>query len=290
MAGPNSQDNHNAPFERHLPVGEPTSAVELLASNCPLSKQQIKQAMKKGAVWLTRNTNTNNSTKRLRRHSKQLQAGDTLHLYYDPKVLSAEPPPAQLIADEGAYSVWYKPYGMLSQGSKWGDHCTINRWAESQLQPQRPAFIIHRLDRAATGLILIGHQRKATAALAALFEQRLLEKRYRVIVHGEFPEQPQQIDQPIDDRPARTHAQLLEYDPTSDRSLLDIRIETGRKHQIRRHLAGIGFPVVGDRLHGRDKEGENLQLTACSLAFRCPLSGEERHYQLPESLLPQLST
>ena len=82
--------------------------------------------------------------------------------------------------------------------------------------------------------------------------------------------------------------QNAEYSASQNRSLLDIRIETGRKHQIRHHLASMDFPVVGDRLHGRDQQGDNLQLTACSLSFCCPLSGESRHYQLPEPLLPKL--
>ena len=271
-------------FECHLDVSEPLNAASLLADACPLSKQRIKQVMRKGAVWLT----ANSKTKRLRRHSKVLSAGQQLHMYYDPAVLNAEATAPQLIADEGAYSVWYKPYGVLSQGSKWGDHCTVNRLVEQLLQPQRPAFIIHRLDRAATGLILIGHERKATAALATLFEQRQLEKRYQVIVHGQFPQQLQTIELPIDGRPARSHAQLAEYSASQNRSLLDIRIETGCKHQIRHHLASMDFPVVGDRLHGRDQQGDNLQLTACSLSFCCPLSGESRHYQLPEPLLPKL--
>ncbi len=54
------------------------------------------------------------------------------------------------------------PYGMLSQGSKWSDHCTIARFAQQHLTPERPVFIVHRLDRAATGLILIAHSKKTS--------------------------------------------------------------------------------------------------------------------------------
>ena len=55
---------------------------------------------------------------RLRRASKTLVAGDELHLYYDARVLESIPTPPQLIADQEKYSIWYKPYGLLSQGSK----------------------------------------------------------------------------------------------------------------------------------------------------------------------------
>ncbi len=262
------------------------TAVSLLAEASGLSKAQVKQAMQKGAVWLTSKIGTH----RLRRMGRGMKEGDTLHLYYNEKILSAHVDPPQLFADEGSYSVWFKPYGMLSQGSKWGDHFVINRWAEQHLVPQRPAFIVHRLDRAASGLILIAHKKKVAVALSALFQDRVIKKRYRVIVNGRFPEQdsPLTIDSALDDRSAITHVHYLKYDSIKDRSLLEVRIETGRKHQIRRHLSSIDFPVVGDRMYGQRSDIEDLQLTACYLSFICPVSGEAREYLLPEDLTPHL--
>ena len=118
------------------------SAVDLLAGATGFSRQRIKQIMQKGAVWVTLASGGENNAQRLRRAKKVLHPGDTLHLYYDEKILSEEPPTPELIADEGTYSVWYKPYGLRSQGSKWSDHCTIARWAETHLEPQRPAFVV----------------------------------------------------------------------------------------------------------------------------------------------------
>ena len=150
------------PQQYHLTVTDASvSAVELLAAESGLSKQQIKQIMHKGAVWRSRGK----QAQRIRRAKSKLNVGDELSLYLDAKVLAEVPAEPQLLADEGAYSVWYKPYGMRSQGSKWGDHCALYRWVELNLQPQRPAFLVHRLDRAATGLILIAHEKKAAAAL-----------------------------------------------------------------------------------------------------------------------------
>ncbi|MCA8923931.1 MAG: RNA pseudouridine synthase [Planctomycetes bacterium] len=238
-----------------------------------------------GAVWLTRGK----GTRRLRRARATGRAGDELHLYYDPAVLDEEPPPPELLADEGDYTVWFKPYGLRSQGSRWGDHCTVARWSEQHLSPERPAFAVHRLDRAANGLILLAHSKRAAAALSALFRERRVEKRYRVLAHGRFPhEAPTLLDAPLDDRPARSWVQRLDHDPRLDRSLLEVRLESGRKHQIRRHLALAGFAVVGDRLHGAGGDAEDLQLCACLLAFRCPLSGATRRYALPADRLPLL--
>jgi tRNA pseudouridine32 synthase/23S rRNA pseudouridine746 synthase len=275
------------PFECHIDITTSNeTAAGLLAGASGLSKSLVKQAMQKGAVWLT----SKRGTQRLRRMDRVMKEGDRLHLYYNEKILVKEVDPPQLFADEGGYSVWYKPYGMLSQGSKWGDHFAINRWADQHLTPQRPAFVVHRLDRAATGLILIAHQKKIAAALSKLFQDRSLEKRYQVIVQGRFPEQdsPLTIDTDLDNRPALTHVYSIRYDPVKNRTLLDVRIKTGRKHQIRRHLSSIGFPVVGDRMYGQGTDVEDLQLTAYYLSFACPISGAVREYVLPEDLRPRL--
>ena len=160
-------------FELHLSISqEGESAIALLASASGLSRQGIKQVMQKGAVWLSRNGNT----RRLRRAKHKLHSGDELHLYYDPVIQATVAPVPQLIADEGDYSVWYKPQGMYSQGTKWGDHCAIGRWVERHLD--RTTFTVHRLDRAATGLILLAHKKSSAAQLSALFAQREIKKLY----------------------------------------------------------------------------------------------------------------
>ena len=267
-------------IESHVMVdtaGE--NAVDVLKNASGLPKQRIKFAMTQGAVWLTRGRNT----QRLRRAKRALRQGDELHLYYDDDILAEKPVAPALVADVGDYSVWHKPGGLRSQGSKWGDHCTVVRWAERHLRPERPAFTIHRLDRAASGLMLVAHSKAMAATLSALFRSRKVEKRYLVSVIGEFPAEPDtlRVDLPLDGKQAASEFSLLEFDASKNQSLLEARIETGRKHQIRRHLADLGYPVVGDRLYGNGEAGGvDLQLMAFMLAFRCPVSGEKVVYQL----------
>lgn len=267
--------------EYHIEITESgASPVDLLASESGLSKQKIKQAMQKGAVWLT----DNKGTHRLRRQSKKLTSGTSIHFYYDLAVLDEIVDDAILIADEGDYSVWNKPRGMLSQGSKWGDHCAINRWVEQHSEPQRQAFIVHRLDRFASGLILIAHKKKTATALADLFKSKKITKQYKAIVHGSFPAEMVTLTNEVDNKPAISHVSLLDYEEATNTSLVQVNIETGRKHQIRLHLSGAGFPIVGDRQYGRHEDKEDLQLTAFKLKFSSPVGGEMKEYILPDDL------
>ena len=271
----------HTPIQLHIDIdNNDLSVAELLTSKIDLSKQQIKQVMQKGAVWLTPGKNT----QRRRRATKVLQQGDVLHFYYDKKVLDEVIAGAELIKDENDFSVWYKPYGMRSQGSKWGDHTTIYRYAEQHLQPQRPAFIVHRLDRAASGLIILAHKKQVTRDLCHMFKERAIDKNYQVIVHGLFPSSTQHIQQTIDGKHASSFASLVKYDSEKNRSLLEVKIETGRKHQIRRHLSEQGYPVVGDRLYGTMQDSENLQLTAYKLSFVSPVDGQKKEYTLTDEM------
>ena len=275
-------------IETHVLIeSQDDSALDLLHRASGLSKQRIKLAMSHGAVWVTRGSNT----QRLRRVKRKLRIGDEVHLYYDKKILAEIPAEPTLIADVGAYSVWRKPYGLRSQGSKWGDHCTVVRWAEGHLQPERPAFTVHRLDRAANGLILIAHTRSVAAALAELFARRAVEKRYLALVAGDFSVQPNplRIEKPVDEKEAVSEFSLRQVSADGGRSLVEVCIETGRKHQIRRHLAELGHPVLGDRLYGAGEEdGVDLQLTAYLLAFHCPVNDEQVEYRLSAKWLPTL--
>jgi tRNA pseudouridine32 synthase/23S rRNA pseudouridine746 synthase len=250
---------------------------DLLVNESGLSAARVASAMDRGAVW-HRNTH---GIRRLRRRSVSLQPGDEIFMNYDDMVLTQTCAPAELIHDGGRWSVWHKPFGMRSQGSRWGDHTTLARFAEKNLSPERTSFIVHRLDMAAQGLMLLAHDKKAAANISGQFADRTVGKRYYAVVHGKFPspDHPQNYDYPIDDKKAETSAKRITYLPDTKRSIVEVGIRTGRKHQIRRHLSEAGFPIVGDRMYGRDGDTEDLCLQASYLSFNEPESGERAEYE-----------
>lgn len=290
-------------FEHHITITqENTNAITALESACNLSRTEIKSAIDKGALWLTKGLSKGKSTQRFRRVKKSLSIGDELHFYYNEEVLSQSVSDALLIEDTVDYSVWFKPFGMLSQGSKWSDHCTISRWVQKYYNSERNVFIVHRLDKAATGLIILAHTKKAAQGFSALFEKHDLDKHYHIVVHGQFQEKASneknealRIETLIDNKKAVSHFSLLRYDATKNQSLILVKIETGRKHQIRIQASSIGHPVVGDRLHGNALAQEhienndiNLQLCAVNLRFTCPISNSIKEIALPDDLRPTL--
>jgi tRNA pseudouridine32 synthase/23S rRNA pseudouridine746 synthase len=260
--------------------GERRTACGILAEGTGLSRLRVKDAMQKGAVWLTR---AGSGERRLRRAQTVPQPGDGLAIHYDTKLLARTPPAAECRHDAVRFSVWFKPAGLMTQGSRYGDHCSLLRQAEVFLRPERQAFLVHRLDREAAGLVIIAHDRQAAGALSRMFSERTVIKRYRVELRGRAgPESSTgRIDLPLDGRAATTEYSVTRYDPTTNTSLVDAVMRTGRQHQLRRHFAMVGLPVLGDPRYGENnKNTDGLKLTAWGLEFTCPFSGHPVAFQL----------
>lgn len=277
------------PFEGHWQVSQAQagqSAVDFLAALTPYSKSKLKDAMNKGAVWLTRQ----GKEKRLRRARFELRPGDKLGLYYDEILLALQlEPPPQLIEDLGQYSLWFKPAGWLTQGTRYGDHCALIRHVEVLWQQQRLVYLVHRLDREAQGIILLAHEKNQARYFSQLFVNRSMVKIYYVEVRGCLLgdlNQWRDIDFPLEGETALTRYQILSRSEADDgSSVLKVQIMSGRKHQIRRHLELLGYPVLGDPRYGKaNKNTEGLRLMAVGLRFICPLSRREKIVNLQHEL------
>jgi 23S rRNA pseudouridine1911/1915/1917 synthase len=162
--------------------------------------------------------------------------------------------------------------------------------------PDRPG-IVHRLDRDTSGLLLVARSEQAHAALQRALARREIEREYLALVHGRPPARTGTIEAPIGRdarvrtrmsiggahaREARTHFELVRGLP--DTSLLRLRLETGRTHQIRVHLQAIGHPVVGDPQYGGAGDLLGLQrqfLHAARLAFAHPIGGQRVEVRSP---------
>jgi tRNA pseudouridine32 synthase/23S rRNA pseudouridine746 synthase len=273
-------------FQTEAARGEGRTACGILSEGTGLSRLKVKEAMQKGAVWLAR---AGSGERRLRRAQAVPRPGDRLAIHYDSDLLARIPPAAECRHDGGRFSVWFKPAGLLTQGSRYGDHCSLLRQAEVFLRPERQAFLVHRLDREAAGLLIIAHDRQSAAALSRMFAERKVVKRYRVELRGRIgPESSAgRIDLPLDGREATTEYTVVGYDLTTGTSLIDVEMRTGRQHQLRRHFAMAGFPVMGDPRHGENnKNTDGLKLTAWSLEFTCPFSGRPMAFHLDPSPWP----
>jgi len=254
------------------------SGLTQLAEFSALSEEEVADAARKGGVWCKRIKL--HKLRRVRNLEEPLSIGDELYLNYNASVLAQTPLVPVIVADEVNYSIWNKPAGMLSQGSKWSDHCTITETVSGV--HGKPTFLVHRLDRAAAGLIVVAHTKNALKKLTELFAERKVTKHYRVQVHGIFDSPvPMRLDADVQSKAAITDIMEATSDKKSNTSSLLVSIETGRKHQIRDHLSAKGFPVVGDRLFDPDRKHEqDLSLTACLLAFECPFTGVKKQFEI----------
>jgi len=256
------------------------TACELIAARAGLAKSRVKDAMCKGAVWLT---GKRGGRKRLRKATAQPEPGEVLDLYYDARLLAVKPPVARCLHDAGQYSVWLKPAGLLAQGTDYGDHCSLVRQVEVHFRLKRPVLPVHRLDREAAGLMILAHSKTAAAKLSKLLQDSAIDKQYRVTVVGcPSPEQGV-IELPLDGKPAITRYTLASYDQASDTSVVEVTLKTGRLHQIRRHFAMLGHPVLGDPKYGvGNKNSTGMELVAHRLAFRCPFTRKKVRLSLDE--------
>ncbi|MDR3352725.1 MAG: RNA pseudouridine synthase [Zoogloeaceae bacterium] len=154
------------------------------------------------------------------------------------------------------------------------------------------ARVVHRLDMATSGLILMARGKEAQRVLNQQFAERQVGKTYEALVEGElsvangivdwpllcdWPRRPRQIVSFAYGKPARTEYQRLEYDAARNRSRVRLFPHTGRSHQLRVHMQAIGHPILGDEFYATPTgfaAAPRLLLHAASLAFFHPERGE----------------
>lgn len=199
--------------------------------------------------------------------------------------------PLKVLFEDGHLAVIHKPAGILVSGNGFKTIARAlpqNLKASSLAEATQPQPV-HRLDYATTGALLAGKTSTAIRALNKLFAKGEVSKVYYAVTIGEMPRQGI-IDSDIDDKPSESHYEVVES-VKSERfgklNLVKLNPKTGRRHQLRKHLASIVNPILGDATYGTEGlilKGKGLYLHACSLEFAHP---ETKKKLLIKDDLPQ---
>lgn len=265
-----------------------------------LSRSMVQKMIEKGQVLVN---------DKIPKTSYKTKLGDIIKITIEePKEvgLKAQDIPLDIIYEDDDIIVINKPKGMVvhpGNGNPDGtlvnavlNHC---KGSLSGIGGEIRPGIVHRLDKDTSGLITIAKNDKAHINLSKQIQDRKVKKIYTALVKGVIPEDTATINMPIgrsnidrkkmavrkDGKEAITHIKVLKrYDKYT---LISVKIDTGRTHQIRVHMAEIGHPVVGDMVYssGKNEFGvEGQMLHSKSLDFKHPITGKEMHLEarLPE--------
>ena len=245
--------------------------------------------------------------------SQRLNPGDRISISIppaEPTSLIPEPLTLEIVYEDNDLIVVNKPAGLtVHPAPGHTSHTLVN--ALLAYCPELAQFgdslrpgIVHRLDKDTSGLMIIAKNSVAQQNLINQFKSHLVTKKYLVLVKGKLSPERGIIEAPIGRHPAnrkrmaivnsgrqaKTNYEVKEY--LNNYTLLDVKIETGRTHQIRVHLAAIGYPVIGDAVYGiRSPYSKRQFVHAYRLGFRLPSNGEYREFNcdLPQDLSQTLS-
>ena len=268
-----------------------------LAARLPeLSRARLQTLIEGGRVTVSG---------RARKAAYRVRAGERVEAEIPPaeaQELRPEALPLEVVYEDDAVLVVNKPAGMVvhpgagQAGGTLAAAVLAHAPETAGVGGQRRPGIVHRLDKGTSGLLVVAKTRPAYDSLVAQLAARTVARRYLVVVHGLPTPGDGVIDAPIGRHPrdrvrmavrppgqgkrAVTRYRALERFPAVPAAYLEARLETGRTHQIRVHLAAQGHPVLGDdtyrprSLPRPDLDNEGLALHAAELGFVHPLTGQ----------------
>jgi 23S rRNA pseudouridine1911/1915/1917 synthase len=228
--------------------------------------------------------------------SYRVRGGERIEARMPARDLAPEEIPVPVSFEDEFLLVVDKPAGLVvhpGAGNQSGTlaNALLDRGIAGGEDPDRPG-IVHRLDRDTSGLMVVAKGEPAYSKLVEMMAGRRVRRCYRAVVVGEDLPETGTVDSPVGrdpdnptlmaagvGRPAVTHFEVLRE--ASGHAMLRVRLETGRTHQIRVHLAAIGYPVYADPLYGTAVPGRRLWLHAERLSFEHPVTGEHLSFESP---------
>lgn len=190
--------------------------------------------------------------------------------------------PLEVLFEDNYLAIIYKPSGILVSGNSFAtiDNALLQNLTKSNLFDAVRPRPVHRLDYPTSGLLLIGKTSSSIIALNKLFENKQIQKTYHAVSIGKM-EQKGEIDSLIDSKNAFTSYKVVKT-VSSERfnylNLVELQPQTGRKHQLRKHILYIGSAILGDKEHyinGLILNGKGLYLHASTLKFTHPFTKEQ---------------
>ena len=243
-----------------------------------LSRRKARAVIDLGGVFVDRT--------RVKVAGRPVRAGQLIEVHVGGAIERSEPPPApELVFVDDHIIVADKPAGLVTAPTPESDRGDL---LDQLAARHGEVYLVHRLDLPTSGLLVFARTREANKRLGDAFARHDVDREYRAVAVGEVA--PQTVDRPIQGKRAVTTLAVVER--LAGATLVAARLETGRTHQIRIHLAGLGHPVAGDRQHGGDAartftpRPPCLALHAAVLGFTHPATGERVRFErdLPADL------
>ena len=283
--------------QTHLEVTEPAELMKFLQGALPSkSRSDIKSLLAHHQISV--------DTEVITQYNYPLRIGQQVVVHWAKVLIEKQPIGLNIVLEDDYIIIIEKQAGLLSIATDTEKEQTAYSILSEHVKkrdPKNKIFVLHRLDRDTSGVMMFAKSEKVQQLLQNAWKDVVLERSYVAVVEGLVTQEQGTITSwlteskafimyssrtPNDGQKAVTHYKVLQKN--KNYSLLEVKLETGRKNQIRVHMKDIGHSVIGDKKYGATKHPiARLGLHARVLAFKHPITGEEVRYEtdIPKEFL-----
>lgn len=272
-----------------IPVREDNTIMDFLLKQMGVSRNRAKDLLSGRAVSIDR--------KLVTRHDTPVRPGEMVRVTRHKQNIMLENKDVRIIYEDKDLVVIEKGEGILSMATSPKQYC-IKKVLDEYFEKRHfrcTAHVVHRLDRETSGLMLLAKNIETARLLEDNWHKMVYDRRYVAVLSGTLPQEGGTLtswlresrsltvySSPTDNggKLATTHYHRLQC--SKEFSLVELKLDTGRKHQIRVHMSELGFPVAGDRKYGDGRDPlHRLALHAYRLNFTHPVTHEDMRFETP---------